>query len=363
MYRGGNGNSIVSRDSSELVFNHIGLISSQYQAVYIQFYEHEKNPNRVVYFDETLPDFDVESADKWLESELSSNSDSEIVNQVLTVYPNTYASIQFEVVYTTKLDPNSAWNYIGIFPKYIQTSELSITHTNIMKYDTVISTDAGAPETYIGEIKVSPASFTVKTITENKDVTLISALGVFAGIVSFLLAIQVILFGARPVDPWGLFQKTSIRANRKDKKKKELERHFGIPDVKSVPFITPVHKRFTPIYNLSSEEDRNEKSDGSQEELLHERIFRNMEPDLNGEALEMNSLVSGFNDLRTRLSQLEGRNQILELVLKSYYIDDKIFRELYPDTNTEEEPSIEKGPSIEERLTIEENSTIQEKRS
>lgn len=41
-----------------------------------------------------------------------------------------------------------------------------------MKYDTVISTDAGAPETYIGEIKVSPASFTVKIITENKDVTI-----------------------------------------------------------------------------------------------------------------------------------------------------------------------------------------------
>lgn len=159
------------------------------------------------------------------------------------------------------------------------------------------------------------------------------------------------------------FKKASIRANRKYKKKKELERHFGIPDVKSVPFITPVHKIFTPIYNLSSEEDRNEKSNGTRKELLHERIFTDMEPDLNSETIEMNSLVSGFNDLKTRLSQLEGRNQILELVLKSYCIDDKIFRELYPDPNTEEESSIEKGPGIEEQLTIEENSTIQEKRN
>lgn len=59
----------------------------------------------------------MEPADRWLESELNSNSCNEIVNRVLTVYLNTYASIQFEVVYTTKLDPNSAWNYIGIFPK------------------------------------------------------------------------------------------------------------------------------------------------------------------------------------------------------------------------------------------------------
>jgi hypothetical protein len=44
--------------------------------------------------------------------------------------------------------------------------------------------------------------------------------------------------------------------------------------------------------------------------------------------LSLESLRGDILELRDRLEQMEGRNQILELVLKEYYVDEEIFKEL-----------------------------------
>lgn len=331
MYKSTDSDSIVSKDSPELLFNHLASITSDEQMIYIQFYEPKKNPNRVVYLDENVSGMDINSIDKWLETEGYGSSDDEVVSQVLTIYPGTYCSIQFKTIYTATIDPNNFWNYIGIFPKYIYTSELTITHSDIMKFNTTaLSQTPDAPAIIVGEIKIAPAGFTVKTTTEKRDDTFVSALGVFAGIVSILLAIQVFLFGATPADPWGMFQKASFRQYQKEKKKEELERYFGIPDVKSLPFVTPVHQRFTSIYSLNSLQLKKRQNPTGEGIILDEKIvLPKAEDSSENEIQENSSLVSVVDDLSNRLSQLEGRNQILELILKSYYIDDKIFREVY----------------------------------
>jgi hypothetical protein len=38
--------------------------------------------------------------------------------------------------------------------------------------------------------------------------------------------------------------------------------------------------------------------------------------------------TDAMSDVQRRLEQLEGRNQILELVLRAYYVDDEIFHQL-----------------------------------
>lgn len=158
----------------------------------------------MIYFNETIPDFDAAATDRWLDFELTNSFKSDVVNQVLTIYSDSYVSIQFQIVHTDKLDLNYVWNYFGIFPKYIKTSELSITHTDVMSHDIYITRPRTTP-TLLGEIQLSLASFRVKTIVEKKkNVTVISALGVFSGIVSMLLAVQVFFFGARPTDSWGM---------------------------------------------------------------------------------------------------------------------------------------------------------------
>lgn len=335
--------SVVTKESPELTFLTSGVTNTKYQFVHIQFYETEKNPNRVVYFNETIPGFDAAATDRWLDSELTSGSKSDVVDQVLTIYPDSFVSIQFQTVHTDKLDPNYVWNYFGIFPKYIKTSELSITHTDIMNRDIFITTPRTTPTT-LGIIRLSPASFRVKTIVEKKNVTVVSALGVFSGIVSMLLAVQVFFFGARPTDPWGMFQKVSARTHQKQDKKEEMERYFHIPDIESVPFVTPVHQRFSSIYKLNSQkliEKHPDEQDILEEELLDKKFCT--EIDINSDIIPMQGYTSTSNlsDIETRLSQLEGRNQILELVLKAYYIDDKVFRELYSP------PSVRKVHNME----------------
>lgn len=107
-----------------------------------------------------------------------------------------------------------------------------------------------------------------------------------------------------------------------------MEIYLHIPDIESVPFVTPVHQRFSSIYKLNSQkliEKHPDEQERFEEELLDEKF------DSNSDIIPMQgyTLTGNLGDIETRLSQLEGRNQILELVLKTYYIDDKVFRELY----------------------------------
>ncbi|GAA5814114.1 hypothetical protein MFLAVUS_007604 [Mucor flavus] len=256
------------------------VTNAKYQSIHIQFYEPEKNPNRVIYFNETIPDFDAAATDRWLDFELTNSFKSDVVNQVLTIYSDSYVSIQFQIVHTDKLDLNYVWNYFGIFPKYIKTSELSITHTDVMSHDIYITRPRTTP-TLLGEIQLSLASF-----------------------------------------------RASVRTLQKQDKKEEMEIYLHIPDIESVPFVTPVHQRFSSIYKLNSQkliEKHPDEQERFEEELLDEKF------DSNSDIIPMQgyTLTGNLGDIETRLSQLEGRNQILELVLKTYYIDDKVFRELY----------------------------------
>ncbi|KAI9250694.1 hypothetical protein EDC94DRAFT_622924 [Helicostylum pulchrum] len=330
MHKSNHTSSVVTKDAPTVLFYHKGRSNLKRQTVYVQLYEPEKNPNRVVYFNEKIDGFDLEATDKWLDSERAGNSKSGVANQFLAVYPDSYVSLQFDIVNTRKIDLDSKWNLLGIFPKFIDVSELSITHTDVLNYDTYVGSKQSSL-TYLGEIQVSPASFNVKTITEKRDITVVSTLGVFAGIVSMLLAFHIFLFGSRPTDPWGLFQKVSIRRNQKQKKKEEMENYFHIPEVESVPFITPVHQRFLSLHKVNSQqnEKQNIRQKDSETELMTTKSYSQIEYSSdNNEDLENPRSVYNLDDVGDRLAQLEGRNQILELVLKSYYIDDKIFREL-----------------------------------
>lgn len=105
-----------------------------------------------------------------------------------------------------------------------------------------------------------------------------------------------------------------------------MEKYFHISEVESVPFITPVHQRFSSIQKVNSQQ--NEKPDVRREDSETELMATNFYNSSNNEDLENPRSVYNLTDVGDRLGQLEGRNQILELVLKSYYIDDSIFQEL-----------------------------------
>ncbi|KAG2204366.1 hypothetical protein INT47_009408 [Mucor saturninus] len=333
--------TVVSQDRAVLRFYHMGFAYHLQQAVHLQFYEPHKNPNRVLFRNETIPGYDVKFMDDWLASESNSGSKNDDLSRVVSVHPDSTMYIQFETVYTHQIDPDSWWNFVGIFPKYIYTSDLSITHTEPMSRGTYAKTEGQEP-VVLGDIAISPKTFTQRIITEKRDTTIVSSLGVVGGIVGILLAIQVFLFGARPPKPWGIVHTTTIRSSIKNKRQRILEKYFSISDAQSVPFVTPVHQRFSSIYELNSSDNHHDH----EKQLIEENVLLDdegliLDHDVD-EALSKTPILDAamdtkdtLKDLQERLGQLEGRNQMLELVLKAYYIDDRIFQELHKPSSSE----------------------------
>lgn len=326
------------------------------QSIHIQIYEPIKNPNRAVFDISPFPDqWSAEELDDWIDKEFFYTFVYGTAGQRLTLNGLQGVLIHFKMVYTKKIDPESLWNLVGVFPKYILVSELSIANTEILG-----GRNLGDYE--FNNIEIRPLDTKKTIITEKRDVTIISTLGVLGGIVGILLATKALLFGARPKEPWGAFHRFSFRSSWKQNRSKKLKEYFLIPGIDNVPFVTPLHQRFSHIYALN--EYDNYTASSSSRSFNEERLDFLGEGDTDRPigSFSTNNKIDkesnsesrdSFYDLQERLEQLEGRNQILELVLKAYYIDDRIFREIHEITKTEasSESNIEREP-LSEELTI-----------
>lgn len=288
-----------------------------------------------------------------MDSESRSGSGSDVVNQVVSLYPDSVIFVSFETIYYHKIDPDSWWNLIGIFPKFIFTSELSITHSEIMDRG---SYDMAVNDQFLGSINISPTSFKKRTVTEKRDVTIVSALGVMGGVVGILLSIQACLFGTRPKEPWGVFQKSKMRAHIMEERHQSLNDYFRVPKLKTVPFMTPVHPRYSKIHNYSEE---NIYSDLNSNDLENSRLVQDNCSE--NTQLVNDSALSGYvkddtlpitlENVEERLADLEGRNQVLELILRAYYIDDTIFREFHDATTSKPLATVESLEPVDPDVT------------
>lgn len=319
--------SMFNGDSYYIGYNNItyleflnrgSITEGTHQVLNIQLYEPTKNPNRAVFDQSPFFKWDNDYLDNWMDFDITGDFVGSTLGQETSINSLAGADIQFKIVYTKQIDPNSLWNFVGVYPKYIDKSELSITHIELT------NSKSEGFNNYSGTIRVYPIDNKMTTITERRDVTIVSTLGVLGGIISMLIAVRVLLFGTRPTEPRGAFQRISIRSSWEESKRRNLMKYFRIPDFHSVPFVTPVHQRFSKVHILNSD-----YSNASGDSCL-KSADKLMGPQSSREHNVMNTnSVSASNDVMSRLTQLEGRNQMLELVLKAYYIDDRIFRELH----------------------------------
>lgn len=297
-------------------FSHVGGAYRPTEVIFVQFYEPTKNPNRVLFFNESLEGLGIKEMDQWKESERRAGTSIDVMRQILPAYPESDISVQYEVVHRKSIDAKNVWNYFGPFPRYIESTELSITHNDALdRGRNHLVTD---PNTVLGTIHVTPNNFKKRIITEKRDTTLLSVFGNIGGVASIIFAVYAFLFGTKPVGPWGIVQKTSWVKHQKQKKLKQLEDSFNISKVQGVPLVTPVHQRYAEIYSKNAPSD--EKIQQVNEELsIMELGVREAGDD---------SSSRDVSDLKYRMEQMEGRNQMLELILKAYYVDDEIFQQL-----------------------------------
>lgn len=335
------GGSTVPKSAAKLSFSKWGKFTKDSQRIHIQFYEPEKNPNRVIFYNETIAGYDANAIDQWMDSEMFSGSTADTLDQVMSLPVDSEVHIQFKTVTTQEIDPTSLWNYLGIFPKYNIKSHLKITHTESTptRTESLMSENDSAVRLQ-GEINVSPTDFFDTIITEKRDTTIVSALGVLGGVIGILIFIEVVLFGTKPNSPWGLVQSAKFLSVNRKGSKKNLSKYFLLPRHTDLPLQTPVHPRFSDIFDKHNQLNRRSKK----EDLSSSSTCEAIPLELNY-GLEQGEKVKEFQDtlpnvdmraLLERVNKIEARNQILELVLKTYYIDNSVFSELQNIVNERE---------------------------
>ncbi|KAI8890253.1 hypothetical protein K501DRAFT_312083 [Backusella circina FSU 941] len=283
----------VTENNNKILITTTGFTYENNESIFIQLYKPTEDINRVVYLDQTLPGIDYAAVQEWTLTDI--DSDLQVVAS-----PNSHTCIEYQEINYQKINQDASWNCFGIFPVYSEFSNLTLDHT----YPVIpnLSGSSGIAQEMFNEITITPKTFTKITISEKRDSTIIDIIGSIGGVLGLIVGLNIFLFGSRPAKPWGVIQR---KAGNYKKLSNELESRFYL-DEAQVPFVSPVHQRFMNIY-IASLNEKQQHGDPLTKELLD---------------LENNEHVEN------RLSRLEARNQLLEMVLRSYYIDDEIFTAL-----------------------------------
>jgi hypothetical protein len=284
-------------------------------AFFVTYYAPGYDPNRVFY--------NISSENEKLSpTDISNWKSSEILASLM---PNTFgASIYTYPVaaYSLAVAENltdSGWNNIGF--AYKRTSKLELTqHVGpllAMPESSVISKDVPF------SLTVVPSEFQITTTREIKSSTILSGFAQAGGVFGLFVAIQTLLFGFRPESPWGLVHRWSFGSLRRALTNRLTSQFDRLKT--PVPIVSPVHNRFSMTPKRSNMF------------LFDTTPFISIdEEDTDG----------------ARIQRMEERLQLMELLFKSYYINDEVFRHL--------NEAIKKNadtPSMEKEVASDSSST------
>ncbi|KAI9319235.1 hypothetical protein BX666DRAFT_1924266 [Dichotomocladium elegans] len=268
-----------ANNGSRLLFTFFGDQTISTGRVHVSVYPKQMDPNVKVYnINDEIPvimsDFDVLN---WQNNERNDIATSNIYE----VAPYTYNALSYDLIDHRYLQP-VGWNYVGFSPISNSTPEVETTFRAEAPNPRYVQTHAD-----LSFMAVYPATYATFIDRETKMYTLLNALGFVGGIFGILVAVQTWLFGFRPRSPWGVVHRWSVGEMRRSLLR-GLQANFKTTE-STVPLVHPLHPRFS---------------------------MNNMPADL------------GYESEGQRISRVEERMQILELLFKSYYVDDEIFRSL-----------------------------------
>ena len=168
------------------------------------------------------------------------------------------------------------------------------------------------------QVTVIPQHYAVINVREQRIYTLANSLGFVGGISGLFVAIHALLFGNRPGSPWGLVQQFSIRLTQ-NSLYSALKKSYNTIGTR-IPFVSPIHPRF-------GEHSTNDNNINASEETvkLNIEIPSNDEDALTPHQYTCNNKHQEVNG---RVERMEERIQLIETMLKSYYIDDTLFKSL-----------------------------------
>ncbi|KAI8880142.1 hypothetical protein K501DRAFT_275880 [Backusella circina FSU 941] len=280
---------IITESNSSISVTVTGTSLNSKESIFIQFYTKDQDFNRIIYNQEDMPGVSNSDLQDWSLTDTKSESQDMIPQ-------NTYAIIEYQQINYEYIAEDRKWNYMVI--NHAESS----------------STDSGNSDTeantYFNSITINPKSFQKQTITQKRDSTVLGIFESIGGVIGLIAGLQVILFGTRPSSPWGIFHYWTWTGKSA---LPDLEEQFCIPEAK-IPFINPVHQRFNDVFKKNSDE-----------ECL-----------IDTSPSSSTSLIDKEN-IEERVSRIEARNQLLELVMKNYYLDNQVFLALGNSQRASEE--------------------------
>ncbi|KAI9470033.1 MAG: hypothetical protein EXX96DRAFT_532376 [Benjaminiella poitrasii] len=268
-----------ANNGSRLLFSFWGDQSVSYGRVHTSVYPKGMDPNVVVYgLNTSVSTLMTEAA--VLNWQVNERNDIQATN-VYTIEPYTYSALAYDLVDHRYLQ-SVGWNYVGFLPISNSTPEIETNFRQEAPNPNYVSTHAD-----LGLITIFPSAFVTTIVREVKVYTLLNALGFVGGIFGLLVAVQTWLFGYRPRSPWGVVHRWSI-GDMKRSLLRSLQSKFKITD-SGIPLVHPVHHRFsvTSLNNIDYDEPETQ-----------------------------------------RITRVEERMQMLEMLFKAYYVNDEVFRSL-----------------------------------
>ncbi|KAI8389287.1 hypothetical protein BD560DRAFT_485978 [Blakeslea trispora] len=281
-------------------------------AIHVELYHPHHNPNVPIY--NLKGDFD-----SWYTPDEKSRFQTiEQMNlrteNTYTIPSNTdFTKIGYSFHERHVLPTNDLRSLIGLFGRPSYQRQFSI-RSRIFNDQLINETPVN-----VGVIQLFSSSSSVMIIEEQRTFTLIQGLGVLGGFVGLFVALLVNLFGFRPRSPFGIvhrwFLPKTQAALLKGLKENILpstnkQQYNDKPGSSEtplyvVPIVQPVHERFlkTPVYHSKI----NDKKDS---------------------CIAATDIEADNQQQMTRMTRLENRLRIFDVLLKAYYFDDEVFESL-----------------------------------
>lgn len=282
--------------------------------VHISVYHHDRNPNKVVYNISDQPNISDDYMQHWLRSEAT---DQQTENSY-TMEFNTYSSLSYQLKNHRYL-LDVPWNAVGFAQLRNNTPEVETSFHSSLQDETLMIRNV---------LDVYPASFAEITEEDQRVDTLMSASGLIGGMLSLFTFILTALYGSRPSSMYGWIMKLPF-----NKPTRSIERNllqsFG-PLGQPIPFVHPVGHHLLNDQQIQEHKLVQVESNVENMDDLHARI-QNMEEKHHQ---EMSNLAQRYDG---QMSALMKRLQLMELVFKSYYIDDEVFNRLHDAHCAEQE--------------------------
>lgn len=345
-FRLGRTNDRMLSNGSYLKFYYYGdRLPSNASHLHLVFYNKYHNPNLPVYHIDdpyNLPfSWYSDSEDAQFQSAEEENLRTE---NSFDLNPNVGSTSSFATIEREEIRSTHFWNYVGIASVHKRAYEIDSKAVS----ESMTTIYATEPQP-LGSLHVFPASYETTVLREQRAFTVVNAMGIIGGIFGLIVGLQACLFGYRPRSPMGLIHRWGMGQMRwsisqglwmaASSSSPSPPYHQLTP----VPLVNPVHRRFSEfdtstkrsglLYSHMKEEVANgqekrgyynTEEDEDEWDVMKSRTARRIKrrpypPPLTIDTTETDE---------SRLARMEDRLQLMELLFKSYYINDEVFQSL-----------------------------------